>query len=194
MIVLGKPSNQIIKEFLSSQIDQPFSYKEIGMTRETKLIYPDYVTDHSRIHLGEGSAVFDRAVKGLRDWQHFKLSWLSICSGEIAIEPRSIVGLLIPLGPFSLLYACRIVYVINNEDNGIQKYGFAYGTLPQHAECGEERFTLEWNKLDNTVWYDILSFSHPNNFLIKIANPIARLVQKKFAHDSKLAMYAAMTI
>jgi len=35
------------------------------------------------------------------------------------------------------LNACRIVYVVDKVD----KFGFAYGTLPDHAGSGEER----WN-------------------------------------------------
>jgi len=30
-----------------------------------------------------------------------------------------------------------------NEEEPIQRYGFAYGTLPDHAETGEERFLVE---------------------------------------------------
>jgi uncharacterized protein (UPF0548 family) len=28
----------------------------------------------------------------------------------------------------------------------MRRFGFAYGTLAQHAESGEERFTVEWNR------------------------------------------------
>lgn len=37
------------------------------------------------------------------------------------------------------------------------RFGFAYGTLPSHAEIGEERFMVELR--DGAVWYDILAFS-----------------------------------
>ena len=37
-----------------------------------------------------------------------------------------------------------------------RKFGFAYGTLPDHAATGEERFLIEWNQDDDSVWYDIL--------------------------------------
>ena len=38
-----------------------------------------------------------------------------------------------------VLNACRIVYVIE-EDGPLRRFAFAYGTLPEHAESGEERF------------------------------------------------------
>src|SRR5262249_32618585 len=31
----------------------------------------------------------------------------------------------------------------------VQRYGFAYGTLPEHAESGEERFSVGWDDADD---------------------------------------------
>ena len=53
--------------------------------------------------------------------------------------------------------ACRIVYVID-EQGSSERYGFAYGTLPDHMERGEERFTVEFDTDDQTVWYDLYAF------------------------------------
>jgi hypothetical protein len=42
------------------------------------------------------------------------------------------------------LQACRIVYVL--EENGdMARYGFAYGTLPEHGVMGEERFSVAYH-------------------------------------------------
>jgi len=40
---------------------------------------------------------------------------------------------------FWSLNAARIVYLIE-EDGPCEKHGFAYGTLPEHGERGEERW------------------------------------------------------
>ena len=86
--------------------------------------------------------------------------------------------------------ACRIVYVM--EDHGSpERYGFAYGTLPDHAEMGEERFTVEFNRDDQTVWYDIYAFSRPR-MLARLAYPLSRALQKRFAKDSLMAMQKAV--
>src|SRR5216683_698739 len=53
------------------------------------------------------------------------------------------------------LNACRIVYVVDKVD----KFGFAYGTLPDHAGSGEERWLVEWDQDEGSVWYDIRAFS-----------------------------------
>src|SRR5262249_20824062 len=66
----------------------------------------------------------------------------------------------------------------------VQRYGFAYGTLPEHAESGEERFTVEWHEADDAVWYDILAFSRPHQLLVRLGYPLARRLQKRFARDS----------
>ena len=88
------------------------------------------------------------------------------------------------------LNACRIVYVID-EAGPVQRFGFAYGTLPDHAETGEERFLIEWDRADNSVWYDILAFSRPRHPLTRLGYPFARLVQKSFARQSAAAMQRA---
>ncbi len=88
------------------------------------------------------------------------------------------------------LNACQIVYVV--DDAGpMTRYGFAYGTLPAHAESGEERFMIEWDRPDGNVWYDILAFSRPNYVLTRLGYPLVRRIQKKFARDSAAAMHAA---
>ena len=89
------------------------------------------------------------------------------------------------------LNACRIVYVVD-EPGPVQRYGFAYGTLPEHAESGEERFTVEWHQADAAVWYDILAFSRPQQLLARLGYPLARRLQKRFARDSAAAMQRAV--
>jgi uncharacterized protein (UPF0548 family) len=192
MISLGRPSQHTVEGFLSLQVDQGFSYSEVEMTRHTLTPPPGYIADHNRVKLGQGNLVFDQALKALKHWQHFNLGWVDVCSREVPIERGASVGLLTSFSAFWLLFSCRIVYVVN-EEGLLQKYGFAYGTLPGHPECGEERFTVEWNHADDSVWYDILAFSHPANALTRVAYPVTRFLQKRFAKDSMGAMMKAVT-
>ena len=74
----------------------------------------------------------------------------------------------------------EIVYLVD-EPGEVERFGFAYGTLPDHAERGEELFTVEWRHADDSVWYDLLSYSQPNHQLARLAGPIARQTQKRFA-------------
>ena len=89
------------------------------------------------------------------------------------------------------LNACGIVYVVD-EEGPVQRFGIAYGTLPEHAESGEERFTVEWREADSAVWYDILAFSRPQQLLARLGYPFARRLQKRFARDSAAAMRRAV--
>ena len=82
---------------------------------------------------------------------------------------------------------CRIVYVVD-ETGPVSKFGFAYGTVPGHVESGEELFLIEWDRGENSVWYDILAFSRPRHFLTRIGRRQARAMQKKFGQQSSAAM------
>ena len=89
------------------------------------------------------------------------------------------------------LNACRIVYAVS-EEGPVNRFGFAYGTLPEHPESGEERFTVEWHQADDSVWYDILAFSRPHHVLARLGYPYVRRLQKRFARDSAAAMVRAI--
>jgi uncharacterized protein (UPF0548 family) len=78
------------------------------------------------------------------------------------------------------------------EDHGpVERYGFAYGTLPGHAEKGEERFTIEWDRENGAVFYNVLAFSQPAHPLARLGAPFARRLQNRFARDSVRAMDSA---
>ena len=89
------------------------------------------------------------------------------------------------------LNACRIIYVVD-ESGPINTFGFAYGTLPGHVESGEERFLIEWDRKDNSVWYDILAFSKPNHVLAWLGYPYVRLKQAQFRRHSAASMLGAV--
>jgi len=50
---------------------------------------------------------------------------------------------------------------------------------------------VEWNQEDNTVWYDILAFSRPNQLLVWLGYPVVRRLQERFRRDSAAAMMGA---
>lgn len=188
MFLLTKPDVEVIRRFIASQRDGSFTYNPVGATRTQPPA--GYTVDHNRIKLGEGEKTYERAIAALRSWKHFDLGWVRIVPPGEAIKPETTVAVEAKTFGFWSLSACRIVYVIDEEEP-VRKFGFAYGTLEDHVERGEERFTIEWHK-DDSVWYDIYAFSRPNHPIVRLANPLARMLQKRFARDSLAAMAKAV--
>ena len=185
MFLLRQPSAEVIRQFISAQRDLQFSYPEVGAT--SGALPPGYLVDRNRVRLGTGKEAYDRAIEALRHWKQFDLGWVRMVPPETPIEVGAVVAILTNHFGFWSLNACRVVYLVN-EDGPVKKSGFAYGTLSSHVERGEERFTIEWHQADDTVWYDILAFSRPNQILVKLGFPLARRLQKRFARDSLAAM------
>ena len=188
MFLLSKPNQAAIRSFLAAQKELPFSYAEVGASRDSA---PDrYTIDHNRIQLGRGIGVFERAVDALRHWQMFKMHWIELCWPSTPVEVGETVGVLTSHLGFWSLNPCRVVYLVE-ELGACERFGFAYGTLSGHAEFGEERFTVEFHPDDESVWYDLYAFSRPGP-LARLAHPYARRLQKRFATESIVAMKRAV--
>jgi uncharacterized protein (UPF0548 family) len=191
VFLLAKPSTEQIRNIVDAQRHAPFSYPFAGATRDGTSP-AGYQRDHNRISLGMGEATFDRAVAALRRWEMFKLPWMQLCWPDAPVAVGTTVALVAASFGLWTLSACRIAYLIE-ETGPTQRYGFAYGTLPQHVARGEERFTIEWRRDDGAVYYDILAFSQPNQLLTRLGYPVMRFMQKRFARDSMRAMRRAIT-
>jgi uncharacterized protein (UPF0548 family) len=189
MFLLTKPSAERIRALIAAQWELPFSYPEVGATRTKPP--QGYTVDHNRVKLGVGKECFEGAVKAIRSWKQFDLGWVQALPADTPIEVNAAVGVLARHLGFWSLNVSRIVYVID-EGGPIEKFGFAYGTLATHVERGEERFTVEWHRDDDSVWYDILAFSRPNRMIVKFGSPYARTLQRRFARESLKVMLRAV--
>jgi len=185
MFTLFEPTDSQIKIFLAGQKDLPFSYKEVGASQNT--IPAGYPVNHHRIQLGNGADVFARAKDALRSWTMYKLAWTRLYPFGAPVAAGEVVCVVVNHLSFWSVNPCRIVYIL--EENGaVERFGFAFGTLPGHSEEGEERFTIEWRHEDDSVWYELLAFARPHHILAKIGFPFVGLLQRKFAVDSQKAM------
>lgn len=189
MVSFQKPAVDSIRRFIAEQAKLDFSYSAVGASAATPPA--GFVVDRTRIKLGEGEAVYESASAALRRWDHFRLAWVDVWSPETPLEAGEVVAVMGRALGLWWLNCCRIVYVVN-ETGPIRKFGFAYGTLPGHVESGEERFVIEWNQGDNSVWYDILAFSRPSQVLIRLGSPIVRRMQKRFGRDSAAAVFRSV--
>ena len=181
MISLQRPRD--VARFLDAQRTLAFTYPEVGATRDG--LPPGYAHDVNRVQLGTGSETFASARRQLGQWRMFP-PWVQV-EPLVPIEADQTLAVLVNALGVWFTNAARIVYVIDEP----RRFGFAYGTLPGHAECGEERFLVEHSG-DNTVWYDVRAFSRPRYWAARLAYPLTRRLQKRFGRDSKQAMLRAL--
>ena len=181
VLYFRQPTDSDIQRFLRSQAELGYTYADTGAT--AAIPPADYVVDHTRVRLGTGSEMFQRAKRSLAGWKQFDLGWLKAAPIDTPIRAGEVVAVAARVLGIWSLNAARIVYVVNEP----RRFGFAYGTLPGHVEQGEERFLVERTD-DDTVWYDILAFSRPRHILTKIGYPFVRRLQKRFGRESAATM------
>ncbi len=184
MFLASRPSEEKIRQLIAAQQDAPFSYEEVGATRGE---YPaGYATLRADSDLGRGEACFTKACAAVREWKMFDVPNLRLHLPATPIEAGRVVAVLARhLGLWSLNFY-RIVYLVD-EDGPVRRFGFAYGTLREHAERGEERFVVEWNRGFDRVSYHIASFSRPAG-VVALGAPFAKLLQRQFLKESVHAM------
>ncbi len=188
MFRLTAPTDEEIPRLLAGHGDSRCSYPLRGCTKGP--VPAGYRADHNRVRLGDGPEVFAEACRLLDCWRMFELSFVRL----LHTGPRPQVGQTVAvcaahLGFYSLNF-CRVLYRVD-EDGPIRRYGFAYGTLADHAARGEERFLIEWDRRDDGVYYDLLAYSQPAHWLTRLGYPAARYFQRRFARESLAAMAAA---
>ncbi|HEV3150277.1 MAG TPA: DUF1990 domain-containing protein [Acidobacteriaceae bacterium] len=191
MFFFRRPTAQRIDRFRQMATRETFSYPEVGATLKGEI--PErYNLDHNRVRLGEGAVTFERASAALCEWKMFDIGWVEL------LHPRGPAGagqtvlvLARTCGLYSLS-ASRVIGMIEDESGHVRRRGFSYGTLQHHVERGEERFSIEHDLKDDSVWYDILAFSVPQHPFARIAHPLSRAAQRRFAGDSKAAMLRAI--
>ena len=191
---LRRPSDEEIARALDAA-DSDFSYPDVGATREP-LDAPDtrlpaiYDRDVREFPLGEGQDLFERAREALFDWHHFRqVPWLTFFGGEARAETGNVVASLVSVFGVWFLNPCRVVYTEPPSDDHA---AFAYGTLPGHAESGEERFSVRREAGTGTVVYRIEAFSRPVRWAPRLAYPFARRLQRRFAVASAEALLRGM--
>jgi uncharacterized protein (UPF0548 family) len=181
MFRLRKPHELDLTQVRERSRDLPLSYAEVGCSRASTPA--GYSVDSYRVRLGSGAATFARARTELRAWRMLRLGWVEPCWPDTEVKEGMLVGTLARVFGLWAVNVCRIVYLME-EDGPVTRYGLAYGTLPGHAETGEERFLVEWDQQDDSVWYDIRAVSKPGGLLTRLGYPLTRRLQRRFGHDS----------
>jgi uncharacterized protein (UPF0548 family) len=185
MLLWRRPSHRLLTEVLAAGATLPFSYPEVGATRNT-LPRGYFINRHAQ-RLGAGPACYAAASRALQDWRMFTSDWVRLEPRRPAISPGVTFAVYAHHYGLWSLNLDRIVYTIADE----RQYGFAIGTLPWHVERGEERFVVEWHT-DDSVWFHLLAFAGAAHPLVRMAGPLGRRVQRRFAREAGAAMAAAV--
>lgn len=179
---LSFPKKDKITAFLKEQSSLPFSYPEVNASKTEQVA--GYDNDHNKIYLGKGETVWQNAKIALQNWQQFPQSWTTTLPKKTPLKNEETVAVFFRMFGIWWMNAARIVYILDDE----KWFGFAYGTLPGHVECGEECFWIE-KEADGSIFYHIRAFSKPRFWMAKLGYPIARAYQRKFVLESMQRMH-----
>lgn len=188
MFFLRRPSRETIAALIDAQRAQPFTYPEVGASRDRAPA--GYPLNHHRGRLGHGRQAYAAARAALERWAMYGVSWTELHPPDPPVAAGGTVGVLVRHFAFWSLNCARIAYVLE-EDGPPERYGFAIGTLPVHAERGEERFTVEYHPADGSVWFEIYTFAAAGHWTVRLTQPLMRWVQRRFGREAVAAMQTA---
>jgi len=187
MFLARRPSAERIDRFLRESEDLPLSYHPVG------IVSGDIARqnlDEVSVAIGHGNAAFERARAALIGWKQFDLGWVETFPRNAPVAVGTVVAVLIRHLGFWSLNGCRVVYRVGSPDD-VARFGFAYGTLTNHAESGEELFEIFLNPQTDEVIYRIRASSWPQARLARVGQPIVRVLQERFRDHSVATMKRA---
>ena len=188
MFLLHRPSPSFIERFLQTSCDLPLTYGPVGLARGGAA---GYDLDDTVAVIGRGRSEFERARTLLARWMHFDLPWVQICPRGASIATGTTVAVLIRHLGFWSLNGARVVYQLEASDT---RFGFAYGTLPNHSEQGEEAFEVRFDETTENVTYRLSAASRPHAALARLGYPVVRILQARFRRDSARAMARSLSL
>jgi uncharacterized protein (UPF0548 family) len=153
---------------LSDLAARPLTYTEVGATAGPLPAGYHHVQKSAAI--GRGRRRFEEAAeKGMR-WGMLRGAGLRVeATSEVAAVGSEVI---VHLGPVRA--PCRVVYVVDEPD----RRGFAYGTLPGHAESGEERFVVRYDPVTDEVCAEVEAFSRHATWWSKLGSPVTSVIQQ----------------
>ncbi len=188
-----RPDGAALDRFLRDAEEQPLSYARNGGVDAGA---PNgFDRDHHCVRLGHGAAAFAAARSALARFAMFPPAWADVTPCDGAFTVGRTLALRFRLFGLWWLNGARIVERFDtprDAPDATARFGFAYGTLTCHVESGEERFMVE-RRPDDSVWYDLRSFSRPRFIAARALKPVVRRLQRRFVRGSLAAMVRAVT-
>jgi uncharacterized protein (UPF0548 family) len=153
---------------LSDLAGLQLTYDEVGATAGPLPAGYHHVIESAVI--GRGRQRFDEAGAAVMRWGMLRGAGVRVdASSEVAAVGSEVV---VGVGPVRA--PCRVVYVIDEP----HRRGFAYGTLPGHAESGEELFSVRFDPVTEQVYAEVRAFSRHGTWWSRLAAPVTSLMQR----------------
>lgn len=188
MFSLRRPDDETLRRLLADQARRSFSYPDVGVTRgERSTRLPRSL---HRIRLGTGEATYVAALAALETWAMYGLRWTEVFPPDAPVREGAVFATVVRHLGFWSANPCRVVYRESTEGE-VASASFAIGTLPGHAERGEERFRVE-RRDDDSVWFEILAFAEPRHWLARLGAPVVRRLQHRFCVQALAAVREAV--
>jgi len=184
MFLTRRPTPHEIDRFLHDSQDLPLSYGPIGIVTANAV---HRRLDEATVVVGRGVADFERARAALAAWKQFDIGWVETFPRHAPVTAGTVVAVLIRHFGFWSLNGCRVVYGAGSSSDAA-RFGFAYGTLTNHAESGEELFEVFIDPQTQDVVYRIRAISWPQTALTHVGQPVVRALQARFRRESAEAM------
>jgi uncharacterized protein (UPF0548 family) len=153
---------------LSDLAGLPLTYTEVGATAGPLPAGYQHV---------QKSAVIGRGRRRFAEAANAGMRWGMLRGAGLRVEATSAVAavgseVIVHLGPVRA--PCRVVYVVDEPD----RRGFAYGTLPGHAESGEERFMVRYDPTTDEVHAEVVAFSRHATWWSRLGTPVTSVIQR----------------
>ncbi len=153
---------------LSDLASRPLTYAEVGATAGP--LPTGYHHVQQAAVIGHGRRRFDEAAAKGMQWGMLRGAGLRVeATSDVAVVGAEVI---VHLGPVRA--PCRVVYVVDEPD----RRGFAYGTLPGHAESGEERFVVRYAPATDEVFAEVVAFSRHATWWSRLGSPVTSLAQR----------------
>jgi uncharacterized protein (UPF0548 family) len=169
MFSVRRPTTADLARVVADQATSKLTYADHGATLGSRPA--GYRHDQWNADLGSyDESAFDRLGAAIVDWQVQRAAGLTIYPAD-PVRPGLTFALSFRLSGVYVVAAGRVVYLTREPG----RRGFAYGTLPQHPEEGEEAFHVVRD--GSRMMLQITAFSRPRHPLARAGAPVTRLVQ-----------------
>ena len=116
-----------------------------------------------------GQPALSTAVMNMR--VHMRAG-LRVSASQLPVAVGTTLVQSLGVGPLRLLVPVRVVRVVDEPTRS----GFAYVTLPDHPEQGEEAFVVETTP-DGTSRFRVTAISRPGSALVRLSGPLGGVAQ-----------------